>query len=129
MKIRIAGALLVTLSLFVVGTVFHALRAEAAGIIPLRSGTVVAKTDAGAMTYLKAVDEDGNTFWVVTSICTVGEKGKIDVLTGTHYEKIKSVDLDRVIEDVYTAQLLMIGDQEVTGFGAHGLPAGCVLLK
>jgi hypothetical protein len=99
-----------------------------AAIVPLRSGTVVSKMDAGTFTYIKAVDDAGKEFWVLTSICTVGEKGKIAILAGTHYDRLKT-EHQGTIEDVYTAQLLKIGDLEVTGFGAHGLPAGCVQLE
>jgi hypothetical protein len=51
------------------------------------------------------------------------------VLTGTHYERVASDHLDAVLEDVYTAELLKIGDLEVKGFGSPGLPAGCVVLR
>ena len=128
MKNRIALAVLVSVTLFAIGVLFHAPRASA-GLIPLRSGTVVSKADAGVLTYIKAVDAAGKEFWILTSICTIGEQGKIDVLAGAHYDKLKSEQLNTVLEDVYTAQLLRIGGLEVTGFGAHGLPAGCVLLK
>ena len=100
-----------------------------AAIIPLRSGTVLSKSDAGGFTYIKAVDDAGKKFWVLTTLCIVGEQGKIAVLTGTHYEKVISDHLEVTLEDVYTAQLLKIGDVEVVGFGAHGLPAGCVVLQ
>lgn len=100
-----------------------------AEILPLRSGTVVSKSDAGAFTYIKAVDDAGKEFWILTSICTVGEKGRIHVMAGAHYDKIKTEHLGTVLEDVYTAQLIKVGDLEVTGFGAHGLPPGCVMLK
>ena len=125
---RIARAALVSLALFACGIVFPAARA-AAEIIPLRSGTVVSKSDAGVQTFIKAVDAAGKEFWILTSICTIGEKGKIDVLAGAHYDKLKSDVLGTVIEDVYVAQLLRIGEMQVTGFGAHGLPDGCVMLK
>jgi hypothetical protein len=101
---------------------------SSAGLLPLRSGTVIAKKDAGVYTYIKAVDDAGKEFWILTSICTVGENGKIAVMAGAHYDKIKSEHLDATLEDVYTADLLMIGGQEVTGFGAHGLPSGCMVL-
>ena len=99
-----------------------------AAILPLRSGTVVSKTDAGVFTYIKAIDDAGKEFWVLTSICTIGEKGKIAVLAGTHYDKLKT-DHQGIIEDVYTGDQVKIGDIEVIGFGAHRLPAGCVMLE
>ena len=125
---RIVRAALVSLALFAFGALLPASRA-AAEIIPLRSGTVVSKADAGAMTFIKAADAAGKEFWILTSICTIGESGKIDVLAGAHYDKLKSTQLDSVLEDVYVAQLLRVGDLEVRGFGAHGLPDGCVMLK
>jgi hypothetical protein len=99
-----------------------------AAILPLRSGTVVSKTDAGQFTYIKAIDDAGKEFWVLTSICTIGEKGKIAVLAGTHYDKLKT-DHHGIIQDVYTGDQVKIGEVEVVGFGAHGLPAGCVMLE
>ena len=128
MKKSIARAAFVLLVLAVFGVAFLVPQAEA-GLVPLRSGTVVSKADAGTYTFIKAVDDAGKEFWILTSICTIGEQGRIEVLAGAHYDKLKSEHLDAVLEDVYTAQLLRIGDQEVTGFGAHGLPTGCVLLK
>ena len=125
---NIARAALVFLALVAFGVVSLPPRAEA-GILPLRSGTVISKTNAGAFTYIKAVDGAGKEFWILTSICTVGEKGRIDILAGAHYDQIKSEHLNTVLDDVYTAELLKIGDLEVTGFGAHGLPAGCVTLR
>jgi hypothetical protein len=116
-----------TFVLLVVVTVAIFAAGVQAMILPLRSGTVVSKMDSGAFTYIKAVDDAGKEFWILTSICTVGEKGKIAVLAGTHYDKLKT-EHQGLIEDVYTAQLLKIGNLEVTGFGAHGLPAGCVML-
>jgi hypothetical protein len=124
---NVARAALVSLALasFVVLALAPPSRA---GLLPLRSGTVVSKKDAGVYTYIKAVDDAGKEFWILTSICTVGEKGKIAVMAGAHYDKIRSEHLDATLDDVYTADLLMIGDQEVTGFGAHGLPSGCAVL-
>jgi hypothetical protein len=103
-------------------------RAEA-GTTPLRSGTVVSKVDTGGVSYLKAVDDAGAPFWILTSLCTIGESGRVDVLTGTRYERVASDHLDAVLEDVYTAELLKIDDLEVKGFGSPGLPAGCVVLR
>ena len=97
-------------------------------VMPLRSGIVVAKMDADVFTYIKAIDDAGKEFWVLTSICTIGDKGKIAVLAGAHYDKLKT-EHQGIIEDVYAAQLLKIGGLEITGFGAHGLPAGCVQLE
>ena len=98
-----------------------------ATLIPLRSGTVVSRVDAGAVSYIKAMDGKEQTFWVVTSICTVGEGGKIEVLAGAHYEKLRNDSIDQTFEDVYTAQLIRINGQDVKGFGAHGLPEGCIV--
>jgi len=127
MSLRHARATAVTFVLLAVITAVILAAGAQAAILPLRSGTVVSKMDDGIFTYIKAVDDAGKEFWILTSICTVGEKGKIAVLAGTHYDKLKT-ELKGIFEDVYTAQLLKIGDLEVTGFGAHGLPAGCVML-
>jgi len=126
-KRRIPLAVPVLLSWFT-AALFLAPRMEA-GIIPLRSGTVVSKLDTGALSYLKAVDDAGKPFWIVTTLCTIGEKGRVDVLTGTRYDKVASDHLGSVLEDVYTAELLKIGDLEVKGFGSPGLPDGCVVLR
>jgi hypothetical protein len=99
-----------------------------AAIVPLRSGTAVSRTDAGVFMFIKAVDAAGKEFWVLTSICTIGEKGRIAVLAGTHHDKLKT-DLHGVIEDVYIGEQVKIGDAEVVGFGAHGLPNGCVMME
>lgn len=99
-----------------------------AAIVPLRSGTVISKADAEGFTYIKAVDDAGKEFWVLTTICTVGEKGKIAVLEGAHYDKLKTPN-QGVIDDVYIGQMVRIGEVDVTGFGAHKLPAGCVQLE
>lgn len=125
---RIARAALVPLALFAFGFLTLAPRAEA-GIIPLRSGTVVEKIDTDFLSYIKAVDTEGKEFWIMTTICTIGTKGQIDILAGAHYDQIKSEHLKTVLYDVYTAQLIKIGDLEIKGFDAHGLPAGCVMLK
>jgi len=127
MKQRISLAVPVFLAFFAAALLL-APRTEA-GIIPLRSGTVVSKVDTGALSYIKAVDDAGKPFWILTSLCTIGENGRIDVLTGTHYDKVASDHLSTVLEDVYTAELLKIGDLEIKGLGALGLPAGCVMLK
>ncbi|HEY5998532.1 MAG TPA: hypothetical protein VI078_04425 [bacterium] len=100
-----------------------------ATIVPMRAGTVVSTTRSGIFTYIKAVDAEGKTFWVLTSLCTVGEGGKIEVLSGTRHDKVKSEHLGMVLEDLYAAQLLKIGDLEVEGLGAHALPEGCVTLR
>jgi hypothetical protein len=100
-----------------------------AEIVPLRSGSVVSAVDSGPYSFIEAVDAAGKNFWIITTVCTVGEKGKVAVLAGAHYDKIKSEHLGKVIEDVYTSQLLRVGDLEIPGFAAHGLPAGCVTLR
>lgn len=128
MEKKVTRAVLVFIAVFAFGFLSLAPRAEA-GLLPLRTGTVVSKTDSGAFTFIKAVDEAGKEFWILTSICTIGEKGNIEVLAGAHYDKLKSDQLNTILDDVYTAQLLKIGDREVSGFGAHGLPAGCVMLE
>ena len=97
-------------------------------ILPLRSGTVVSKKDTGIFTTIKATDSAGKTFYVLTSICTIGEKGTIAVLSGTHYAKLKTESYG-VIEDIYVGEQVKIGDLEVVGFGAHGLPQGCVMME
>lgn len=113
--------------LALVVAVAFAATAEAA-IVPLRSGSVVSKTDSDVFAFIKAVDDAGKQFWVITSICTIGEKGKIAVLSGTHYDKVKS-EQHGVLEDVYVGDQVKIGDVQVVGFGAHGLPSGCVLME
>ena len=127
MKQRISLAFPVFLAFFAAALLL-APRTEA-GIVPLRSGTVVSKVETGALSYIKAVDDAEEPFWILTSLCTIGENGRIDVLAGTRYDKVASDHLGSVLEDVYTAELLKIGDLEVKGFGAFGLPAGCVMLR
>ena len=100
-----------------------------AKIVPLRSGKVVSTHDTKASTFIEAVDPEGKTFWVLASICVVGQGGTVDVLAGAHYDEVKSEDLGKTIKDVYTAQLLQINGQEIKGLGAHGLPAGCVTVN
>ena len=95
---------------------------------PLRSGTVITKMDVEDFTFIKAVDDAGKEFWVLITICTIGAKGKIDVLAGTRYNKMKTKD-QVIMEDVYLGQLVRIGDVEVTGFGPDKLPDGCVLME
>ena len=88
MKQRISLAVPVFLAFFAAALLL-APRTEA-GIIPLRSGTVVSKVDTGALSYIKAVDDAGKPFWILTSLCTIGENGRIDVLAGTRYDKVAS---------------------------------------
>jgi hypothetical protein len=95
----------------------------------LRSDTVASKVDTGALSCIKAVGDAGKPFWILTSLCTIGENGRIDVLAGTRYDGVASNHLGTVLEDGYAAELLKIGDLEVKGFGAPGLPAGCVVLR
>lgn len=116
----------VTLTLFVL--LFSTLPAPAK-VVPLRTGEVVSTKDAKAYTYIKAVDGEGKEFWVLTAICVVGEGGQIEVIAGTHYDEIKSENLDTVFKDVYTAQLIRVNGKEINGFGGHDLPAGCVTLR
>ena len=99
-----------------------------AAVVPLRSGTVVSKMDADVFTFVKAVDDAGKQFWVLTSICTIGEKGKIAVLAGAHHDKLKTAQYG-ILEDVYVGDQVRIGDAEVVGFGTHKLPAGCVVME
>ncbi len=124
----IARTMLVSVVLFALGTLASAPRAQAA-IVPLRSGTVISKTDVGTFTAIKVMDDAGKKFWILTTLCVVGENARIDVLAGAHYDKVASDLMATVLEDVYTAQLLKIGDLEVKGFGTHELPAGCVTLR
>jgi len=56
--------------------------------------------DVEDFTYIKAVDSAGKEFWVLLSICTIGAKGKIDVLAGTRHNKMQTKDLV-IMEDVY----------------------------
>jgi len=113
--------------LAVVAAALFGTRAQTAGQ-PLRSGTVLTKMDVGNFTFIKAVDDAGKQFWVLVSICTIGAGGKIDVLAGTRYERMRTND-QVVMEDVYVGGLVRIGDVEVTGFGAHKLPDGCVVMQ
>ena len=89
---------------------------------------MVSKKDSGVFTTVKAIDDAGKTFYVLTSICTIGEKGTVAVLSGTHYDKLKTESFG-IIEDIYVGEQVKIGDLEVVGFGAHGLPQGCVMLE
>ena len=112
---------------FLLVVALFAARAGAASQ-PLRSGTVVTKMDVGDFTYVKAVDGAGKEFWVLINICTIGAGGRIDVLAGTRYERMRTKD-QVVMEDVYAGERVRIGDVEVTGFGSHGLPDGCVVME
>jgi hypothetical protein len=96
---------------------------------PLRQGEVVSTHDIGAVTFILARDDEDRNFWVMTNICTIGTGGKIEVLRGTHYSRIRSEDLGRTLNDVYSAQLILINGREVKGFGGEGLPANCVDLR
>jgi hypothetical protein len=95
---------------------------------PLRSGTVITKMDVGDYTFIKAIDDADKEFWVLITICTIGARGKIDVLAGTRYSKMQTKE-QVIMEDVYLGQLVRIGDVEVTGFGPDKLPDGCVLME
>ena len=95
----------------------------------LREGTVVSTRDVGAVTFILAQDDEEKSFWVMTNLCTVGEGGRVEVLEGTHYPKIRSEDFGRTLNDVYTAQLVRINGREVKGFGNEKLPANCVDLR
>lgn len=129
MKQPAARALLAVVAFLALAPPLAAAEERPADAPPLRSGTILSKVDADVFTYFKAVDAAGKEFWVITSICTIGEKGTIEVLSGGHYKKVRSRHLDADLEDVYTALLLRIAGQEVTGFGAHGLPESCVILE
>jgi len=96
---------------------------------PLRGGVVVETHDIGAVTFILAQDDENRNFWVMTNVCTVGKGGRIEVLRGTHYSRIRSEDLGRTLNDVYSAQLVLINGREVKGFGSEGLPANCVDLR
>ena len=95
----------------------------------MREGTVVSTRDVGAVTFILAQDDEEKSFWVMTNLCTVGEGGRVEVLEGTHYPKIRSEDLGRTLNDVYTAQLVRINGREVKGFGNEDLPANCLDLR
>ena len=96
---------------------------------PLREGVVVETHDIGAVTFILAQDDENRNFWVITNICTVGMGGKIKVLRGTHYSRIRSEDLGRTLNDAYSAQLILINGREIKGFDNEGLPANCVDLR
>lgn len=96
---------------------------------PLRAGRVVATETANAITYIHARDPSGRKFWVMTATCVVGMGGQIEVLSGYHFERIRSETLDKTMKDVYSARLLRINGQVVRGLSAHGLPRGCVDLE
>lgn len=99
-----------------------------AEIVPLRSGKVVSSEKAKAFSYIKAVDKSGEEFWVLTAICTVSKGGEIEVLSGTRYDEVRSESPDFTFKDVYSAHLIRVNGEEIRGFGAHGLPDGCITL-
>jgi hypothetical protein len=101
---------------------------SSAKIIPLRSGSMSEKKDAGIYSYIKAIDQADKEFWIVTTTCIIGKGGKVEVLVGEHHDKIKSEVLGEVFQDVYVAQLLRINNLEVEGLSAHGVPEGCISL-
>jgi len=95
----------------------------------LRAGEVVSTRDIGAVTFVLAKDNEGRSFWVMTNLCTIGEGGRIEVLEGTRYPKIRSEDLGRTLNDVYSARLIRIDGRKIKGFGNEDLPANCIDLR
>ena len=100
-----------------------------ADLIPLRQGTVVSTTETERFSYISAKDEQGKEFWILTTLCILAEGAKIEVLAGAHYDSVQALGLDKMIEDVYTAQLIRVNGKEIKGFGTHGLPDGCITVK
>jgi hypothetical protein len=97
-----------------------------ATMLPLRGGTVLASTKTPIATYIQAKDDQGKEFWIVTAACTVGQGGKVDVMVGSHYDRIESKTLNKVLDDAYIAQVIRVQGEELKGFSAHGLPEGCI---
>lgn len=96
---------------------------------PLRSGKVLSTQSASAITYIQARDEAGKEFWIMTATCTVGKGGEIQVLSGYHFDRIRSEALGKTMNDVYSAYLIKVNGQVIRGLSAHGLPRGCVDLE
>ena len=96
---------------------------------PLRSGKVLSTKSVNAITYIRARDEAGKDFWIMTATCTVGKGGKIEVISGFHFDRIRSETLGKTMKDVYSAYLIRVNGQVIKGLSAHGLPRGCVDLE
>lgn len=97
--------------------------------VPLRSGKVLSTQSANTITYIRARDETGKEFWIMTATCTVGKGGEIQVLSGYHFDRIRSETLGTTMNDVYSAYLVKVNGQVIKGLSAHGLPRGCVNLE
>ena len=65
----------------------------------------------------------------MTATCTVGKGGEIQVLSGYHFDRIRSEALGKTMDDVYSAYLIRVNGQVIRGLSAHGLPRGCVDLE
>lgn len=119
----------IALGLFIVLGLAVPLSAEAS-LVPLRAGTVVSASENGAWTLVQARDEGGKAFWVYIGVCAVGEGGKIEVLQGRRYDKLKSTfgGADKILKDAYVADLVRINGKDVRSISAHGMPEGCLLL-
>lgn len=100
-----------------------------ADMVPLREGTVVSTTETETVSYVLAKDASGKEFWVLTTQCIIADGAKIEVLAGGRYDNIKIEKLGKVVEDVYTAQLIRVAGKEIKGFGTHALPSGCINLR
>lgn len=125
-KVGFAAFLAVMAAMFVaIATV----PVEAATGEPMRSGKVLSAVHEGVWTLIQAEDDQGKEFWVWTTPCVIGEGGRVEVLTGSHHEKIKSEKFDRVFEDCYIAWTLRINGKELQGMRAHGMPEGCVVVR
>lgn len=57
---------------------------------PVRSGAMLTKMEVRNFTFVKAVDDAGQEFWVLVSICTIVAGGKIGVLAGTRYRRMET---------------------------------------
>ncbi len=117
----IAGLVLMTVALTAIGA-----RAD---MVPIRQGTVVSTTGTDGASYIQVKDDAGKEFWVITSKCIVAEGAKLEVMAGGKYEGIKNESLDKVFDEAYTAQLIRVNGKEIAGFSAHGLPAGCIIIR
>lgn len=93
---------------------------------PLRSGKVFEEVKSGIWSWIGARDSQGDEFWVMAASCTVGIGGTIEVLEGDLHRKLKVEAIDRVFEDCYEGRLIRVNGQELTAYGAHDLPEGCI---
>ena len=110
--------------LIVLSTV--AVSAAGSGVTPLRSGEVFEVVSAGIWSWVGARDSEGDEFWIMASDGVVGTGARIEVLKGAWHERLRVDALDRVFEDCYEGRLIRVNGQDVSAYGAHGLPEGCI---